>query len=242
MKQLILLVLLLLSFNATMVAQTKPEAAKFKCTLGVNESPELRGFRLGTPQASVLARFPGTSVEPADKFGLSRLYLSVIDTSLLPKTMSVREKGVQPQMAGFSGTPGAEAGFIIDGNKFPTLKGVRQVRLQFTDGRLSYLQLAYDDSVKWNDIDEFVENVALKLSLPGEWKAPANDAGTNQKEMRCEGFVITGDVSSDATDTRTAARLSLEDLVAAKLIEKRQIQLKEKVESVEETKRKNFKP
>jgi len=240
MKRIILLILLMLSCAWTLAAQNKKEAAQIKCPLGVDKAPELRGFQLGTPQASVLARFPGTSIEKPDKFGRSQLSLTVIDTGTQPKGMASREKAVQPDM---TLAPGAESGFIVDSARFPALKGVRRVRLQFTEARLSYMQLSYDDSVKWNSIDEFVETVALKLSLPGEWNLPADNEGSrNQKELRCEGFVITGDVSADFTDTRIAARLSVEDLVAAKSIEKRQNDLKEKADNAEDEKRKNFKP
>jgi len=230
----------MLSCAWTLAAQKKTEAAQIKCPLGVDKAPELRGFQLGTSQASVLARFPGTSIEKSDKFGRSQLRLTVIDMSILLKGMASREKPVQPDMT--SG-PGDESGFIVDSARFPALKGVRRVRLQFTDARLSYMQLSYDDSVKWNSIDEFVETVALKLSLPGEWKLPTNNEGSsNQKELRCEGFVITGELGADSTDTRIAAQLSVEDLVAAKSIEKRLSDLKEKAENDEDAKRKNFKP
>src|SRR3954462_5475281 len=124
MKKLILPILLLLSLTGATMAQTKPAAQEIKCTLGVDASPELRGLRLGASQASVLSRFPGTSIEKPDKFGLSQLYLTVMDTSVLPKSMGGRDKAVQPQMSGFSGVPGSEGGFNLDSARFPVLKGV----------------------------------------------------------------------------------------------------------------------
>jgi hypothetical protein len=60
--------------------------------------------------------------------------------------------------------------------------------------------------------------------------------------LRCEGFALIGSVGADATDTRIAAQLSIEDLAASKIIAKRQEDLKEKAKRDDEAKRKNFKP
>jgi hypothetical protein len=111
------------------------------------------------------------------------------------------------------------------------------------DGRLFFIQLAYDDSIRWDSADEFVETVAKSLSLPGTWNLPdVSDGSDSQRELRCEGFALIGSVAADPSDTRIAAQLSIEDLSASKLIAKRQEDLKEKAKRDDEAKRKNFKP
>ncbi|HZO85522.1 MAG TPA: hypothetical protein VFC26_09925, partial [Verrucomicrobiae bacterium] len=133
--------------------------------------------------------------------------------------------------------------FIVDSAKFSALKSVRRVRLRFMDGRLSFIQLGYDDSITWESVDEFVVTVAKSLNLSGTWNLPEDSDGSgNQRELRCEGFALIGSVGADATDTRIAAQLSIEDLAASKIIAKRQEDLKEKAKRDEEAKRKNFKP
>src|ERR1051325_4235120 len=97
MKNLILFALLITSLSAVAFAQKKAEDLKPKCTLELNQSPELRGFRLGLTQAAVLARLPGVTVEKPDKFGLARLRLSIIDPSSIMKRLP-SQKGAQPDL------------------------------------------------------------------------------------------------------------------------------------------------
>jgi hypothetical protein len=237
MKRIILIVMALLLCAFSLFAQNK-NVSKPQCSLGLDRAPELRGFRLGVPQAAVLARFPGTSVDKPDKFGATELRLGVIDSSVVSKGLPVRDKGVQPDLM-----LGADNAFIVDSARFQTLKGVRRIGFRFLDGRLSFIQLAYDDSIKWNSVDEFVETVAKALTLSPDWSLPPDADGSNSgRELRCEGFVITASVGADASDTRIGAQLALEDLQASKLLEKRQNDLKDKAQRDEDAKRKNFKP
>src|SRR5205807_2159254 len=123
-----------------------------------------------------------------------------------------RDKGVQ---ADITARPEEGSAFVLDGAKFPALKGVRRIELRFIDGRLSFVLVAYDDSIKWNDIDDFVNTVAKSLSLPTEWQRPVDAEGEiTQKELRCDGFVISANVGADPLDTRVAAQLTVEDLAA----------------------------
>ncbi|HWP53489.1 MAG TPA: hypothetical protein VN476_05105 [Pyrinomonadaceae bacterium] len=239
MKRTTLILLMTLTCAWPLLAQGKDDPKQTKCTLPIERAPELRGLRLGAPQAGVLSRFPGTSVPKPDQFGITQLRFTVVDTAAISKGLPGREKAVQPDMAG----PGDESAFIVDSAKFSALKGVRRVRLRFTDGRLSFIQIAYDDSIKWDSADEFVETVAKNLSLSGTWNLPEETDGSGrERELRCEGFAMIGSVGGDPSDTRIAAQLSIEDLAASKIIAKREEDLKEKAKRDEEAKRKNFKP
>jgi len=240
MKHTVLILLLTLSCASPLLAQGKNNPKQTKCTLPIERAPDLRGLRLGTPQADVLSRFPGSSVQKPDQFGISQLRLNVVDTPGSSKGLPTRNKAVQPDM---SSGPGDESSFFVDSAKFSTLKGVRRIQLRFVDGRLSFIQLAYDDSIQWDSADEFVETVAKSLSLPGTWNLPElSDGSGSQRELRCEGFALIGSVAADASDIRIAAQLSIEDLSASKVIAKRQEDLKEKTKRDDEAKRKNFKP
>jgi hypothetical protein len=240
MKRTVLILLITLSCAWPLLAQGKNDPKQTKCTLPIERAPELRGLRLGAPQAGVLSRFPGTSMQKPDQFGISQLLLTVVDTAAFSKGLPSRDKGVQPDIA--SG-PGDTSSFFVDSAKFSALKGVRRVRLRFMDGRLSLIQLAYDDSIHWDSPDEFVETVAKSLSLSGTWNLPDDSDGSgSQRELRCQGFALIGSVGADPSDIRIAAQLSIEDLAAAKVIAKRQEDLKEKAKRDDEAKRKNFKP
>ena len=238
MKRTILIILITSSCAWPLLAQGGSQGKPSQCTLAADRAPELRGFRVGIPQAAVLARFPGTSVDKPDKLGVTQLRLTVVTSSAITKGLPTRDKGIQPDTL-----LGNENTFVVDSAKFPALNGVRRIQFRFVDSRLSFLQVAYDDSIKWDNIDELVETVSKAVNLPGDWSLPPDANGSDKaRELRCQDFVITAVLSPDASDTRIGAQLSVEDLVASKLVEKRQNDLKDKTQAAEDAKRKTFKP
>ena len=240
MKLTILNVILLLTFSSVAFGQGQSESAPAaKCTLAQAQAPALRGLRLGMTQAQVLARFRGLSLNRADELGRSQLRLTLID-DLSSTGSSNRDRGVQIDIA--AGTAEGRS-FTADSSRFPDLKGVRSIQLRFVDGRLSYVLLGYDDSFKWNGVDEFAQTVAKNLGLPGEWRVPRDsDRLGKEKELQCDGFLMAAMIGGDMTDTRMGAQLSLEDTAIAELIEKRQTDREEKKRREEEERRKTFKP
>src|SRR4051812_43449084 len=124
MKKVILFSLLLIICCVPAPAQKKIEQQP-ACVLGLDQSPELRGFRLGLTQPAVLARLPGVTIEKPDKFGLARLRLSFMDSTSLIKS-SAREKAVQQDT--FSGEGSA---FVLESSRFPAFKGVRNIQMRF---------------------------------------------------------------------------------------------------------------
>ena len=239
MKPILVILLISLTFTAA-IGQRKVEDKEPKCTLELDHAPELRGFRLATTQQNVLARFPGVSIEKPDKFGLARLRLSVIDSTSVIKRPATRDKGVQ---ADITARPEDGSAFILDSAKFPALKDVRRIELRFIEGRLSYVLVAYNDSIKWDNIDDFVSTVSKTFSLPNGWHAPAEAGGDiTERELRCEAFVISASVGADPLDTHIGPQLTIEDLAAWKALSKRQNDLVEKAKREADEKRKSFKP
>ena len=238
MKQIILFSLLLLLLCVPAFGQ-KTSADKPACTLGLNQSPELRGFRMGMTQAAALAKLPGVTVEKPDKFGLVRLRLSIIDSSALIKS-AARDRGVEPDI---TAGPNTGSAFVLDAVRFPALKGVRKLQMRFIEGRLSYLQVTYDDSIRWDSVDQFVETVSNSLKLPQAWKSPEDaDRGSEEKELRCEGFVLSATATADSRDINSGPELVLQDLAAWNAMSKKQNDLVEKAKREADEKRKAFKP
>ena len=220
-------------------AQEKIASKQEKCTLGLDQSPELRGFRMGMTQDQVLRRLPGVSIEKPDKYGLTRLRLAIIDASAVIKT-STREKNVAPDI---TATPEDGSAFVLDGSRFPDLKTVRKIQMRFIDQRLSYLQITYDDATKWESIDQFVEAISGRLKLPTLWRLPAEVEGdSEQKELRCDAFVISASLMADPTDVHAGPEIILEDLAAWNAMSKRQNDTVDKAKRAEDEKRKAFKP
>jgi len=191
-------------------------------------------------QTQLLARLPGISLDRPDELGQSRLRLNLIDADLYPKGSSNRDRAVQIDIA--AGTAEGRA-FTSDSTRFPDLKGVRKIQLRFVDGRVAHIVVGYDDSFKWNDVDEFAQTVSKNLGLPGEWRTPRDsDRLGREKELRCEGFLIAAVIGGDTTDARIGAQLSLEDTAMTQTIDKRQKDLEEKKKREEADRRKAFKP
>lgn len=234
-------ILLLLTFSSLAFGQGSSQGApRAKCTLALADAPALRGLRLGMNQAQVLARFPGLSLDRPDELGLSRLRLTLIDVDLYPKGSANRDRGVQIDVAA-----GADEGraFTADSSRFPDLKGVRKIQLRFVDGRMAHVLVGYDDSFKWNSVDEFVQIVSKNLGLPGEWRVPLDSERLGrEKELRCEGFLMAAVIGGDPTDAHIGAQLSLEDTAMTQMVEKREKDREEKKRQEELERRKTFKP
>jgi hypothetical protein len=238
MKRIIVSLLLALVLVSAAFGQVKKESTlKKQCSLTLAQAPQLRGFSLGMTQERVVARFPGISIDRADQSGVAKLRLTVIES--LGARIAARDRAVQADIVDVTGEGRS---FTIDASRFPDLKGVRKIQLQFINGRISYVGVAYDDSIKWETLDEFVRTVSKILNLPEEWQRPADSDSDREKELRCSDFVLTADVGGDPTDTRVAAHLILEDLAAIQALERRQKDLEEKAKRAEEEKRKTFKP
>jgi hypothetical protein len=239
MKKQIIVALLLLIPCAGVMAQKQNESAKPKCTLGLDQSPELRGFRMGLTQAAVLAKLPGVTIEKPDKFGLSRLRLSIVEPTTLFKTAPNRDKTLQPDI---TTSPEAGSAFVVDSSRFPTLKGTRIIQMRFIDSRLSYLQVSYNDDVKFESIDQLIETISRTLKLPNEWQTPENADSDHVKELRCEGFVLTANTLGDSADSHAGPEIVLQDVAAWNALSKRQNEITEKAKRDEDEKRKAFKP
>jgi hypothetical protein len=215
-------------------------AQSARCVLTLAQAPELRAFRLGLNQDRVVARFPGLSFERPDEFGLTKVKLIMMGHEAYPGGTVGRDRAVQ--MVTAASTADGRS-FLVDSSKYPDLKGVNGIRLRFVDGRISYLQVGYDESVDWNDVDEFVHAISKPLGLSESWQRGADsEASTREKELPCDGFRVTASLGGTADDFHIGAQLALDDLAASKLVEKRQSDQIEKKKRQEEERRRTFKP
>ncbi len=241
MKPIIFSALFILALSSLAWAQdNRGGLPSAKCTLTSGRAPELRGFRLGLAQERVLARFPGASVEKADEFGLTKLNFTLMNHDSYPGGNTAgRDRGLQLDI---TGRPAEGRSFLVDESRFPDLKDVRQIRVRFIDGRIAYVQLGYDESFAWKDIDEFVRVISKALGLDGKWQRDSESDSDKERKVSCEGFLMTASLGGDVLDYHVGARLSLEDVAATKTIEKRQTDQKDKAQRQEEERRKTFKP
>lgn len=132
-----------------------------KCPLTVEQSPVVRGIKLGQTIAEVRSLFP----EADDNYN-ARLALGF-------ESMRSDDLGVSMQMIT---TP-------FDSGR---LKGTESVMLRYLDGRVASFRINYDNSVRWQSSAHFADAIADQLHLPAEgWR---NDGPSVR--LTCSGFYV----------------------------------------------------
>jgi len=207
MKRFIFLSILLFIISDIALAQDATQEQQPRCALKLNQAPELRGLKLGMTAEQILARFPGLKIHPADKYGYRKVGLI-----FTPSDLAVRD-----------GVMNFEQSTYISTVKFPDYKGLKSAGLQFLDDHIFSIQLVYDDSVKWQDLDEFIEKVATSLNLPKDWQ---EDETESEKYLQCDGFQVAAALSG-----YTGPTLRVSDLVTLLVIRERKAEKEEKQRS-----------
>jgi hypothetical protein len=93
-------------------------------------------------------------------------------------------------------------------------EGVRSISLEFLDGRATSIWIGYDQSFKWQTVDEFTEGITTALKLPSAWRTKFRT-----RVLDCADFtlsIIPVAQSSSLKITDDAAREVLEKRKAAK--------------------------
>lgn len=144
-----------------------PTAPAPKCELKTDRAPELRGFRLGQSVDEVLRRFPGLRLRD------NRYINTGWDLDL----------AFGAYVAG-SGAPVTSMSTMtmIDTRHFQGFEGVKNIKVKFTEGRLTTYRVEYDDSIKWSGVEEFRVKTAESLGLSEVWKAG--------NTLECDGFSV----------------------------------------------------
>lgn len=68
-----------------------------------------------------------------------------------------------------------------------TFQDVRTVSFDFLDERLSSLWIGYDNTFKWQSVDDFVQGISKSLNLPNAWSSWK----VRGKQLRCVDFQMT---------------------------------------------------
>lgn len=124
----------------------------------------------------------------------------------------------------------AEIGNLAGSSSF--FEGVESIALKFTDGRLSYVRVAYPVTNRWVGKFEFVSMMAEKLSIRADWK-PFYD--WRNKEVRdaedlsdmaieCEGFRLAAGIGNEGVGGDQTPHYDLDDLAAAQVVKQREEQ------------------
>lgn len=110
------------------------------CKLTLEQSPEVRGLKLGQSLPAVIKHLPG------------RLHS---EGSFEFRTTP------QPDEVGF-----AKHSVSVERSKSPTFAGILTIGVQFLDAKLVAIDIMYDPNIEWKSDLEFTASVAANLKLP----------------------------------------------------------------------------
>ena len=74
---------------------------------------------------------------------------------------------------------------------------VRTISLDFLDGRLVTLWIGFENTFKWQTLDEFVAGMSKSLNLPAAWTPKRTG-----RQMSCEGFSILASIIAGSPGIR----------------------------------------
>lgn len=111
-------------------------------------------------------------------------------------------------------------------------EGVESISLKFTDGRLSYVRVAYPVTHKWVDKFEFLSVIAAKLSVREDWKPFYNwqnkeirdEEDLTDMAVECVGFRLAVGLGTEGVGGEQTPHYDLDDLAAAQVVEQREEQ------------------
>jgi hypothetical protein len=157
-----------------------------QCALTIEQSPDVRGLRLGMTLDQVREVFPELPDPPPDEFGWAGYRIN-----------GVEKKDVEIQQARSEGV------YIIarvDIDRHPETKGV-YLRIELVDQHLSLLKVHYVGGEKWTAASDFTRQINRTFGLPGAWER--FDSSTY--DLLCQQFTVYAGLQSRVVTQEMAA-------------------------------------
>jgi hypothetical protein len=155
----------------TLVQTPTASAAMAKCTLTREQSPEIRGVRLGMTTDQLLSRFP-------DVDNRERINAAIAQSQ-------------RPENYG-----AASFELYADKEKAnPRLAGINFISISLIDQRVIRFNVTYQGP-EWKTVDQFVAKLNEGLRLPSSAWDPG---GETSQHMSCDGFSVNASTSRGST-------------------------------------------
>lgn len=159
---------------------------------------------------------------------IDRFYLGMTESQVNQLVPSLQISAVNELGLSNAELKAADIGKLVGSSSF--FEGVESLVFKFTDGRLSYIRVAYPVTKKWAGKFEFLSVIASKLSIRGDWK-PFYD--WQNKEIRdeedltdmaieCEGFRVAVGLGTEGVGGEQTPHYDLDDLAAAQVVKQRE--------------------
>lgn len=178
-------------------AQKRPTEIN-KCPLTIEQSPTVRGVKLGQSGSDIQTLFAVDGDEDLTRVALG------LDRK--PDETGVSEQLISSTLLGI---------------RSDKLKGTRYISIRYLDSRVASFQIAYDSSVNWPSSAHFAAAIAEQLHLPTEgWQ----DTGLSLR-LTCDGFYIettafsTAQLKIERTDLETQIAIRRKQLEQRKRAE-----------------------
>jgi outer membrane protein len=161
---------------------------------------------------------------------IDRFYLGMTEAQAKQALPGLQISAVNEMGVSNAELKGADIGNLAGSGSF--FEGVQSIAIKFTDGRLSYIRVAYPVTNRWTSKSEFLSVMAPKFSVQAEWK-PFYD--WRNKDVRdpedlgdlaieCEGFRLALGIGIEEVGGNQTPHYDLDDLAAAEVVRQREEQ------------------
>jgi outer membrane protein TolC len=178
---------------------------------------------------------PETKAPPSCALGrdqapkINALYLGMTASQLQQLVPGIQISAANELGVSNAQLKAADIGKLATGTFF---EGVESIALEFTDGCLSFIRVAYPTTSKWSSRDEFLSVMAPKLSLRGDWKPfydwrnkDVRDAeDLRDLAIECQGFRLSVGIGIEGVGGDQTPHYELDDLLAAQVVKGREEQ------------------
>ncbi len=161
---------------------------------------------------------------------IAELYLGMTESQMKQLVPGIQISAANELGVSNAQLKAADIGKLAGAGSF--FEGVESVALEFTDGRLSFIRVAYPATSKWASKDEFLSLMAPKFPIRGDWKPfydwrnkDVRDAeDLRDLAIECEGFRLSVGIGIEGVGGDQAPHYELDDLLAAQLVKGREEQ------------------
>lgn len=205
------------------------------CTVTLEQSPELRGFRLGMSLSDIQNRFSGFPSVSANQIGVATVEIS---PDYIKNALN------EPR--------GDDVVSLVSASSFPELNELKHVHLKLLDGRLIEITVFYPNNIKWQSADEFVQKTSEALKLNGTWKRLSDSDYSNSRLLQCgdilKGFFVKAGfqkppIESPSSFAPKLPYVELQNFMQGEMeVSRRKRESEEKVRREEERRKEKFRP
>ena len=159
---------------------------------------------------------------------IDKLYLGMSEDQMKQLVSGIQISAANEAGVSKAQLRGADISKLAGSGSF--FEGVVRIDLEFTDGRMSFIRVAYPMTGNWAGGNAFLSAMAPKFPIQGDWK-PFYD--WRNKDIRdaedlrdlgieCEGFRLSVGIGIEGVGGNQTPHYELDDIVAAQLVRTRE--------------------